>query len=150
MRLALALLLTTSVFAQRPPDMTITAEERGQLIAKAADLLEREYVDEQKGRDVAAALRAARFDGITSALELVPAVNRVFKSAGDAHLRFGYDHEKEAPEDGEADRRAVAKNAYGVHGVALAAGFCDQSHFTNAFRRLFGVTPAEYRRASGG
>jgi AraC-like DNA-binding protein len=31
--------------------------------------------------------------------------------------------------------------------VALNAGFCDQSHFTNAFHRVFGVTPAEFRRA---
>lgn len=30
--------------------------------------------------------------------------------------------------------------------VAYAAGFCDQSHFTNAFVRLFGVTPAAYRK----
>lgn len=102
--------------------MTITAGERAQLIEKAADLLEREYVDERKGRDVAAALRSAKFEGITSALELVPAVNRVFKSVGDAHLRFGYDHEKEAPEDREADRRAVARNAYGVHGVQRLEG----------------------------
>ncbi|HJQ39855.1 MAG TPA: helix-turn-helix domain-containing protein [Thermoanaerobaculia bacterium] len=30
--------------------------------------------------------------------------------------------------------------------IALAAGFCDQSHFTNAFTRVFGVTPAAYRK----
>jgi AraC family transcriptional regulator len=30
--------------------------------------------------------------------------------------------------------------------IAFAHGFCDQSHFTNAFRRVFGVTPAAYRR----
>jgi AraC-like DNA-binding protein len=29
--------------------------------------------------------------------------------------------------------------------LAVSAGFCDQSHFTNAFHRLFGVTPAKYR-----
>lgn len=29
--------------------------------------------------------------------------------------------------------------------VALRAGFYDQSHFTNLFRRRFGVTPAQYR-----
>jgi AraC family transcriptional regulator len=33
--------------------------------------------------------------------------------------------------------------------VALRAGFYDQSHFTNVFRRLRGVTPAEYRRHHG-
>ena len=30
--------------------------------------------------------------------------------------------------------------------IALAAGFYDQSHFTNVFRRLLGTTPAGYRR----
>jgi AraC family transcriptional regulator len=33
-----------------------------------------------------------------------------------------------------------------IAAVALTAGFCDQSHFSNAFRRLFGMTPGEYRR----
>ncbi len=34
--------------------------------------------------------------------------------------------------------------------VALAAGFCDQSHLTRTFRRQLGVTPAEYRNACHG
>jgi AraC family transcriptional regulator len=33
--------------------------------------------------------------------------------------------------------------------IALRSGFYDQSHFTNAFRRAFRVTPAEYRRRTG-
>lgn len=36
--------------------------------------------------------------------------------------------------------------------IALAAGFCDQSHFTKAFRRHFGASPRMYRtslRAGG-
>lgn len=32
--------------------------------------------------------------------------------------------------------------------IALAAGFADQSHFTRAFKRHTGLTPAEYRRLS--
>jgi AraC family transcriptional regulator len=34
--------------------------------------------------------------------------------------------------------------------IALAAGFCDQSHFSNLFRRTVGVTPSDYRRQSRG
>jgi len=30
--------------------------------------------------------------------------------------------------------------------IALACGFADQSHFTAAFRKMFGVTPGRYRR----
>ena len=36
-----------------------------------------------------------------------------------------------------------------VH-IALNAGFADQSHFTRAFKRHTGLTPAEYRRVFGG
>jgi AraC family transcriptional regulator len=32
--------------------------------------------------------------------------------------------------------------------VALDAGFADQSHFTRQFKRLVGLTPAQYRRAT--
>jgi len=30
--------------------------------------------------------------------------------------------------------------------IAAAAGFFDQSHFTRTFKRLLGVTPAEFRK----
>jgi AraC family transcriptional regulator len=33
--------------------------------------------------------------------------------------------------------------------VALAAGFCDQSHFSRAFKRHTGFSPAEYRKGVG-
>jgi len=33
-----------------------------------------------------------------------------------------------------------------IAAIALTAGFYDQSHFTNVFRRLTRLTPAEYRR----
>ena len=33
--------------------------------------------------------------------------------------------------------------------VALACGYADQSHFTRQFKRLFALTPAQYRRRQG-
>ena len=38
----------------------------------------------------------------------------------------------------------------GVAEIALACGFSDQSHFTTAFRRIAGVTPARYRMEAAG
>jgi AraC family transcriptional regulator len=34
--------------------------------------------------------------------------------------------------------------------IALAAGFCDQSHFTRTFKRLIGVAPSQYRESLRG
>jgi AraC family transcriptional regulator len=34
--------------------------------------------------------------------------------------------------------------------IALAAGFCDQSHFTRTFKRLVGVAPSQYRESLRG
>jgi AraC family transcriptional regulator len=34
--------------------------------------------------------------------------------------------------------------------IALAAGFCDQSHFTRTFKRLIGVAPSQYRESVRG
>jgi AraC family transcriptional regulator len=46
-------------------------------------------------------------------------------------------------------RRAALEITEGAHSlatVAARAGFADQSHFSRVFRRLTGVSPAEYRR----
>jgi AraC family transcriptional regulator len=34
--------------------------------------------------------------------------------------------------------------------IALAAGFCDQSHFTRTFKRIVGVAPSQYRESLRG
>jgi AraC-like DNA-binding protein len=48
-----------------------------------------------------------------------------------------------------AARRALAGGA-AVADVAAAAGFADQAHLTRWFRRCYGITPGDYRRACAG
>jgi AraC family transcriptional regulator len=47
----------------------------------------------------------------------------------------------------ERAARALAGSNLSLSEIATAAGFYDQSHMTNAFRRATGSTPAEYRAA---
>jgi AraC family transcriptional regulator len=42
---------------------------------------------------------------------------------------------------------ALAGSDRPIGAIALDAGFSDQSHFSKAFRRLTGLSPAEYRKA---
>ena len=42
--------------------------------------------------------------------------------------------------------RRLARGEESLCEIALAAGFADQSHFTRAFKRYAGTTPARYRR----
>lgn len=44
--------------------------------------------------------------------------------------------------------RDLLESGEPLSSVALRAGFYDQSHFTNLFRKRFGVTPAQYRLAA--
>ena len=39
----------------------------------------------------------------------------------------------------------LLQNQLPINQIALESGFYDQSHFTNAFKRVMGITPAEYR-----
>jgi AraC family transcriptional regulator len=41
--------------------------------------------------------------------------------------------------------RALTETTDPLSLIALNAGFYDQPHFTNVFRRYMGMTPAEYR-----
>jgi hypothetical protein len=122
-RLLLCALFAAAASAQRPPDMVLTPETRAEVIAAAADRIERYYVDSEQAKALAAALRAARFEQ-TSALELVPAVNRVLQaSGGDRHLRFGYTHEPQREDEEDApDVEGARQNAYGIHGVQRLEG----------------------------
>lgn len=43
--------------------------------------------------------------------------------------------------------RELANSDLPIVDIALAAGFCDQSHFTRTFKRLTGIAPSQYREA---
>jgi len=47
----------------------------------------------------------------------------------------------------EFARRELAALESPLGDIAVAAGFCDQSHFSRLFKRYTGLTPAEYRLA---
>jgi transcriptional regulator GlxA family with amidase domain len=49
-------------------------------------------------------------------------------------------------EDSVAAARELATTSKPLSLVALDAGFYDQSHFSNVFRRQLAMTPGEYRR----
>lgn len=42
--------------------------------------------------------------------------------------------------------RLLENSELGINDIALASGFCDQSHLTKLFKRERGITPGEYRR----
>jgi AraC family transcriptional regulator len=41
----------------------------------------------------------------------------------------------------------LATSAKPIVEIALAAGFCDQSHFTRTFKRIIGAAPSQYRES---
>src|SRR5580765_2923585 len=135
-RLFLILFVAVAALGQQKPpaDLTVTPLERAKLVEAAATRIEGSYVDPAKAKEIAAALRTAakggQFDGATSALQLVPLVNRVLKTSGDLHLRFGYSAEvqpmgddvPETPEQRAADELEAARDGYGLHTVARLEG----------------------------
>jgi len=135
-RLFLILFVAVAALGQQKPpaDLTVTPLERAKLVEAAATRIEGSYVDPAKAKEIAAALRTAakggQFDGATSALQLVPLVNRVLKTSGDLHLRFGYSAEvqpmgddvPETPEQRAADELEAARDGYGLHTVSRLEG----------------------------
>jgi AraC family transcriptional regulator len=50
----------------------------------------------------------------------------------------------------EYARHELAASETPIIQIALAAGFCDQSHFTRTFKRHVGVAPSQYRESMRG
>jgi AraC family transcriptional regulator len=48
----------------------------------------------------------------------------------------------------ERAQRLLSSASHGVADVAVACGFYDQAHLTNAFRKAFGLTPAAFTAAA--
>ena len=47
----------------------------------------------------------------------------------------------------EYSKKLLADPDRSIAQIALAVGFANQSHFTTAFRKAHGITPASYRKA---
>jgi AraC family transcriptional regulator len=48
----------------------------------------------------------------------------------------------------ERAQRLLARERHSIADVAVACGFYDQAHLTNAFRKAFGRTPAAFAAAA--
>jgi AraC-like DNA-binding protein len=46
-------------------------------------------------------------------------------------------------------QRLIEKDGLATAEAAIAAGFCDQAHLTNAMKKHFGTTPGDWMRAKG-
>ncbi len=107
----------------------------------------------------AAVRRAAVLDRVVDCLEsdlaAAPALDALARVAGlhPHHLMRAFRQQRGETIGGYVRRRRLEiADAQLRHGelplvdIALGAGFCDQSHFTRAYRRQFGVTPGLRRR----
>ena len=105
--------------------------------------------------------RAAVLDRVVDCLEsdlaAPPAMDALARVAGlhPHHLMRAFRQQRGETIGGYVRRRRLEiADAQLRHGelplvdIALGAGFCDQSHFTRAYRRQFGVTPGLRRRMS--
>jgi len=127
-------LLPATVCGQAPLDIPVSAALKAQVVNAAADRIERYYVDPEKAKQIAVALRAALTSGpvaeARTALALVPAVNKTLSMSGDKHLRFGYSHEPDtrvegAPEtraEHEKDLKEATQDWFGIYGVQRLEG----------------------------
>lgn len=92
--------------------------------------------------DLAAELRLgdlARVAGV-SAGHLARAFRAAFGTSAGAYVR-----------ERRLERAAVILKAgkHRLSDVAMSVGFCDQAHFTRAFKTRFGITPAAFRSDAG-
>ncbi len=47
----------------------------------------------------------------------------------------------------ELARKLLVGRELSLSDIAVEAGFCDQGHFSKNFKRFYGVSPGEYRKA---
>jgi hypothetical protein len=103
-RILVALALATPCLAQRPPDLVVEDGTRWQVIEAVLRAIENDYVfpdvAARLSREVRARLAGGRYDGLTSAFDLVDALDADLQEiSGDPHLYMGYSHEPEIMEE---------------------------------------------------
>lgn len=125
MHLARAHSARSAARAEAPPDGLSRARIRRLL----------DYIEQHLGEDLSLEAMAAEVE--LSPLYLV----RAFRAAvGQSPHRYVVSRRVEHA------RRLLSGTAIPIAEIALAAGFSSQSHLSNWFRRIVGVSPAAYRK----
>lgn len=136
----LTLVLAANACAQdkphKPSDLTLDRDYVRRVITAAIKAIADNFAfpeeRDQLVRTLTAKLNSGGYDGITSALKLVPQVNQDLQAgAHDAHLRFGYSFEPQAmnnnvdedlPAEIEKERAASSIYGFGLHTVERLPG----------------------------
>jgi len=109
-----------------------TAEEHADLVEQARQLLTRRFAERLDLHEIAAAVHSSPYH-----------LARVFRA------RTGYAlHEYRNQLRLRASLQHLAGPARQLAGVAVEVGFTSHSHYSDAFRKSFSMSPSAYRRAA--
>ncbi|HEX8152174.1 MAG TPA: AraC family transcriptional regulator [Thermoanaerobaculia bacterium] len=140
----------TAAFRAEEPERSLAAE--GALLGLMLDVSR--VVRSQRAEATPRAIGRAR-EFIAANLDGTLTVERIAAAAGihPVHLARTFRAKTGETVGGyvrrvraECARDLIGRSAEPLAAIALRCGFADQSHMTRVMRRLFGVTPAKFRR----
>lgn len=113
--LLFCLVFSVNQSAQRPPDIPLNADMNRQIVERAIKAINKYYVSEEVARSLDRGLRerlrSGRYDRITSAFDLIDALDEDMQAISkDAHLKLAYVHEPE-PMPGEGNEYPIETEA---------------------------------------
>lgn len=124
--------LTLEIIAEVSRKFAASASRAPRWLRQARDILHEKFVDNMTLAEIAETV------GVHP-VHLANAFRREYHcTVGDYRRRLRIDFA----------RREISKPHSSLAQVALAAGFANQAHFSRVFKRVTGLTPAEYRANS--